>query len=130
MDIEHIWPDDFDHYAAECPTRQDFDAWRNNVAGLLLLPADVNRSYQAKPFEEKAPHYAKQNLYAASLTPTAYQHQPQFQSFITTESLPFQPYEHFGKQEQEERSALVLALANKIWSPNGLRRTGHERYGP
>ncbi len=120
LDIEHIWPDDFDHYAAEFPTRQDFDEWRNNVAGLLLLPADVNRSYQAKPFEEKAPHYAKQNLYAASLTPTAYQHQPQFQSFITAEGLPFRPYEHFGKPEQEERSALVLALANKIWSPERL----------
>ena len=125
FDIEHIWPDDFDRYAAEYPTRQDFDEWRNNVAGLLLLPADVNRSYQDKAFEKKAPHYAKQNLYAASLTPTAYQHQPQFQSFITTQSLPFRSYEHFGKHEQEERSALVLALANKIWSPERL-----EEYRP
>ena len=124
-DIEHIWPDDFDRYAAECPTRQDFDAWRNNVAGLLLLPADVNRSLQDKPFEKKAPHYAKQNLYAASLTPATYQYQPQFRSFITTENLPFHPYEHFGTREQEERSALVLALANKIWSPDRL-----EEYRP
>jgi uncharacterized protein with ParB-like and HNH nuclease domain len=120
FDIEHIWPDNFERYAAEFPTRQDFDEWRNNVAGLLLLPADVNRSYQGRPFEEKAPHYAKQNLYAASLTPAAYQHQPQFRSLIATENVPFRSYEHFGKHEQEERRALVLALANKIWSPDRL----------
>jgi uncharacterized protein with ParB-like and HNH nuclease domain len=119
-DIEHIWPDDFDRYATEFSTSQEFDAWRNHVAALLLLPADVNRSLQDKPFEKKAPHYAKQNLYAASLTPATYQHQPQFQSFITTENLPFRPYEHFGVREQEERNELVLALANKIWSPDRL----------
>jgi len=72
FDIEHIWPDDFDRHASEYPTRQDFDEWRNNVAGLLLLPADVNRSYQDKSFEKKAPHYTKQNLYdsANQLTKT------------------------------------------------------------
>lgn len=121
-DIEHIWPDNYELYATECPTFQDFYDWRNNVAGLLLLPADVNRSLQDKLFEEKAAHYAKQNLYASSLTSAAYQHQPRFRSFITTENLPFVPYEHFGKREQEERSALVLALANKIWSPERLEQ--------
>jgi hypothetical protein len=80
----------------------------------------VNRSLQDKPFDQKAPHYAKQNLYAASLTPATYQHQPQFQSFIATENLPFRPYERFGIREQEERTALVLALVNKIWSPDRL----------
>lgn len=121
-DIEHIWPDDYERYASDCPTRQDFDNWRNNVAGLLLLPADVNRSYQDNAYEDKAPHYARQNLYAASLTPAAYQHQPQFQSFITTEGLPFQPHEHFGTKEQEQRSELILALARKIWSPEQLNK--------
>ena len=53
--------------------------WRNHVASLLLLPADVNRSLQAKPFDQKRVHYAKQNFYAASLDASAYQHQPQFQ---------------------------------------------------
>ncbi len=119
-DIEHIWPDNFERYAVEFTTRQEFDDWRNNVAGLLLLPADVNRSYQDKPYEGKALHYAKQNLYAASLTPAAYQHQPKFRSFIETESLPFCPYERFGKSEQEERSRLILTLCNKVWSSERL----------
>lgn len=119
-DIEHIWADKYERYESECSSRPDFDDWRNNAAGLLLLPADVNRSYQAKTFEEKAPHYAKQNLYAASLTATAYAHQPQFESFRTREELEFRPYESFGKDEQLERRELLLELANKIWSPHRI----------
>lgn len=90
------------------------------MSALLLLPADVNRSLQAKPFEEKVTHYVKQNLYAASLASSTYQHQPQFKRFIEEENLPFRSYEHFGLEEQEERGKLVLALANRIWSPDRL----------
>lgn len=120
LDIEHIWADKYSRYEDECPTRQDFDDWRNHVAGLVLLPADVNRSYQDKSFDIKAPHYAKQNLYAASLTTAAYQYQPQFQGFIAREALPFKPYDTFGKKEQTERRELVLALVQKVWSPQRL----------
>jgi uncharacterized protein with ParB-like and HNH nuclease domain len=119
-DIEHIWADKYERYEAECPSRQDFDDWRNNAAGLLLLPADVNRSYQANTFEDKAPHYAKQNLFAASLTAAAYAFQPQFQAFRARENLEFRPYVSFGKAEQIERRELLLALANKIWAPNRI----------
>lgn len=125
MDIEHIWADIYEQHADECPTLQDFDDWRNHVAGLVLLPADVNRSYQDLPFEEKAPHYAKQNFYAASLTEAAYQHQPQFTSFVSREGLPFASYHRFGKAEQEERRKLVLALVRRVWDPARL-----EQYRP
>jgi hypothetical protein len=47
-DIEHIWPDAFNRYTRNFQTRQEFDSWRDNIAALLLLPADVNRSLQAK----------------------------------------------------------------------------------
>ena len=120
LDIEHIWANDYERYADQCPSRQDFDEWRNHVGGLVLLPADVNRSYQAKPFEEKAPHYAKQNLYAASLTDAAYHYQPQFTNFVARTGLPFRPYSTFGKPEQSERRKLVLALTERIWDPQRL----------
>jgi uncharacterized protein with ParB-like and HNH nuclease domain len=120
-DIEHIWANKYSAYSDEFETEQDFQTWRNHVAGLLLLPADVNRSYQDKPFEEKAPHYAKQNLYAASLTDSAYQHQPQFESFRRTNNLLFKSYITFGKVEQMERRKLVKDLVNLIWSPESLR---------
>nr|MBA2748051.1 DUF262 domain-containing protein [Tatlockia sp.] len=88
-DIEHIYPNNYSHYKDQFESEQVFQNWRNAIAGLLLLPADVNRSYQDKPFEQKAPHYATQNLYAASLTPSAYQHQPQFKAFYQQQQLPF-----------------------------------------
>jgi len=120
-DIEHIWPDDFTRYKADFPTSDEFYNARDHVAGLLLLPADVNRSYQDRSFEEKVRHYAKQNLYAASLTESAYQHQPQFKAFQARSNLPFKPYTSFGKAEQMERRQLVHSLVNRIWSPDRLK---------
>ncbi|WP_151448967.1 DUF262 domain-containing protein [Lacisediminimonas profundi] len=120
-DIEHIWADDYDRYKHECSSQQEFQDWRNQVAGLLLLPADVNRSLQDKPFNLKAPHYAKQNLYAASLTAAAYEHEPQFKQFRTTKGLSFKPYEKYGKDQQLERREVVRRLVNQIWSPDRLK---------
>ena len=85
-----------------------------------MLPADVNRSYQDRTFEQKSPHYAKQNLYAASLTKAAYQHQPQFKNFIQREGLDFKSYDDFGVTEQAERRTLVLELAKRVWSVERL----------
>jgi hypothetical protein len=56
-DIEHVWADNYDPYVGEFSTIEEFLSWRDHIGGLLLLPADVNRSYQAKPFEEKVLHY-------------------------------------------------------------------------
>lgn len=120
LDIEHIWADHYAPYADQFATEQEFEQWRNNIAGLVLLPADVNRSFQDRVFEEKAPHYAKANAYAASLTAAAYEHRPQFARFIREHDLPFRPYEHFGRAEQEERSVLVTRLVEEIWSPQLL----------
>ncbi|MBD2096819.1 DUF262 domain-containing protein [Trichocoleus sp. FACHB-591] len=120
-DIEHIWSNDYSQYKDQFQSEQEFQDWRNGIAGLLLLPADVNRSYQDKPFAKKAPCYAQQNLYAASLTASAYQHQPQFTSFLKQQELPFKPYDQFGKTEQLERRQLVEALANCVWSPDRLQ---------
>jgi len=120
-DIEHIWADNLGPYASEFSSEQEFQDCRNNVAGLLLLPADVNRSYQDKPFEEKSPHYAKQNLYAASLTASAYQHQPQFEVFRNANKLPFKSYEHFDKAAQAERRQLVSEMVGLVWSVDRLK---------
>lgn len=122
MDLEHIWAVHHDPYKNDFPTEDEFVSWRNNVAGLLLLPADVNRSYQDKPYGDKVGHYAKQNLWAASLSSLTYDHQPQFLAFIHRSGLPFRPYESFGRQEQIERSELILELVKLVWSPKRLDR--------
>lgn len=121
-DIEHIWADDYSYYQDIFPSINEFQAWRNHVAGLLLLPADVNRSLQDKPFEEKAPHYSKQNLFAASLAANTYLHQPKFRDFYTRESLPFKSFDKFGKEEQVQRRELVHALVYRVWSPERLKK--------
>lgn len=120
-DIEHIAANKYPQYQTEFATEQEFQDWRNHIGGLLLLPADVNRSFQDKPFDQKSPHYGSQNLFAASLTASAYQHQPQFAAFRNRTALPFKPYIVFGKTEQAERRSLVLALARQIWSPERLK---------
>lgn len=122
FDIEHIWADDFEAVKALFATEAEFVEWRNHVASLLLLPADVNRSLQAKPFDQKRPHYAKQNFYAASLDASAYQHQPQFQQFAAANQLPFKAFDSFTKEEQLARRDLVATLVELVWSPDRLKQ--------
>ena len=120
-DIEHIWADKRSRYSDTFKDDEEFRSTRDHVSGLLLLPADVNRSFQDKTFEEKAPHYAKQNLYAASLTEATYKHQPQFEAFRKRSSLPFKPYQYFGIPEQKQRRELIRALVGLVWSPDRLK---------
>lgn len=124
-DIEHIWADDFEAVASHFADMHDFQDWRNHVASLLLLPADVNRSLQDKPFPQKRAHYAKQNFYAASFDPSAYIHQPQFTQFAQTQQLPFQAVNDFTKTEQQARRALLAALVEMIWSPTRLQEAAN-----
>ena len=121
FDIEHILAVDFDKVGSDFDSEDDFYDWREHIAALLLLPADVNRSLQDKPFAEKVPHYAKQNFYAASLSHNAYQHQPQFEAFRISNNLSFRPYDKFGVKEAVERRDLVKALVEKIWSVDRLK---------
>lgn len=120
-DIEHLWANDFSRYSDQFDDSEEFRSWRDNAAGLVLIPADVNRSYGAKPFEEKVGHYTKQNLYAASLAPDTYEHAPKFLALKERESLDFKPYAAFGREQQLERRQLLKELAHRIWSPERLR---------
>jgi uncharacterized protein with ParB-like and HNH nuclease domain len=119
-DIEHIWAFDYTPYQTEFASRSEFERARDHVAGLLLLPADVNRSLQDKPYAQKAPHYATQNLYAASLTEAVYAHQPRFKRFTEDGGFPFKSYAVFGRNEQAERLDLVEKLVKAVWSPARL----------
>jgi len=120
-DIEHLWANHFSRHRDQFDDSEEFRSWRDNAAGLVLIPADVNRSYGAKPFEEKVIHYTKQNLYAASLAKETYQHAPQFQAFQKRENLDFEPYSVFGKEEQLQRRQLLKELALRVWAPEQLR---------
>jgi len=120
FDVEHIWANNYQAVQEHFNSEQEFDDWRNHVASLLLLPADVNRSLQDKPYEDKREPYSKQNFYAASLDSRAYANQPKFQQFITSTGLPFKPLTHFTKAEQMERRNLLKAMVDQVWSPSRL----------
>lgn len=123
FDIEHICPNHYDIYRDQFQSEQAFQDWRNHVAGLVLLPADVNRSLQDKPFTYKSETYAGQNRYAASLNESAYKHTPQFKVFRENNNLAFKPYDTFDEQAQQERVELILTMVNQVWSPKRLGET-------
>jgi len=124
-DIEHIFADDFRKYAGEFTNEHEFEGIRDNVASLLLLPQDVNRSLQDKPFAAKRKIYAQQNFYAASLSDAIYDHQPQFRQFKDRHRLPFEACVDFTKVEHEKRSILLTDLVELVWSPTRLEAAAH-----
>lgn len=119
-DIEHVFADEFAIYKDVFTDEKEFEEVRDNVASLLLLPQDVNRSLQDKPFTDKRKVYAQQNFYAASLSDAIYEHQPQFRQFKDKHQLPFEAYSEFTKVEQAKRSKLLMSLAEAVWSPTRL----------
>ena len=125
FDIDHLWADDFEAVKTQFASEAEFVGCRNHVASLRLLPADVNRSLQAKPFDQKRNHYAKQNFYAASLDASAYQHQPQFLQCAAEHGLPARAFGIFSKDEQLSRCELVAALVERVWSPERLQEAAH-----
>lgn len=122
FDIEHIWADHYDPVKADFDSEEEFYSYRNRVASLLLLPADVNRSLQDKPYSAKRQKYAHQNVYAASLHEDAYPNQPKFAQFRQAHALNFEPFTQFTKAEHQKRQELLLALMHLTWSPERLQQ--------
>jgi hypothetical protein len=113
-EIEHIWADHSERHQAEFPNASDFDAYRNRIGGLLLLPKSFNASYNDLPYEPKLEHYYAQNLLARSLNVKAYDHNPGFLRFIESSKLPFKPHPEFKKADLDARQELYRKIAEKL----------------
>lgn len=122
FDIEHILADDYEQFASQYEDENTFQEWRNWLPALLLLPADVNRSLQARAYNEKVKVYAGQNLLAASLSETPYVNRPQFKALRTKLDLELTPLASFKKKQIKQRCEVLIGLANVIWSPERLDR--------
>ena len=120
FEIEHIWADHYDRFKDEFDQQNNFDQYRNLIGGLLLLPRKINASLNDRTYEEKLPHYLKQNALAQSLHKDFYSKNPGFLQAITKYDLPFRSHDSFTKADFEERSQLYCQLAALIWSPNRL----------
>lgn len=119
-EIEHIWANRPERHRDEFAIDADFLNARDHIGGLLLLPSDFNRSYQDKPYEEKLPHYATQNLLAKSLAPICYQNNPQFLRWIEQKGLGFAPHDQFKLADQQARRLVYQQLAEFVWSPQRI----------
>ena len=119
-EIEHIWADHFHRHSDEFGHPTDFAEFRNRIGCLLLLPKSFNASYGDLPYEQKRPHYLKQNLLAQSLHEAAYDRDPGFKQFVHSNALPFGAHLEFRKADIEARQRLYTKLAEQIWNPEKL----------
>ena len=123
-EVEHIWADQYEEHghSAEFNNEADFRESRNRIGGLLLLPESVNKSLQDKLYEGKLEKYLRENPLAQSLHPKFYENNPAFVRFKEESGLPFNPHLEFKKQNLEERQALYLQFAERIWNPDRIRQ--------
>jgi len=120
--VEHIWADKPNEHLDDFLHHSEFSQYRNRIGGLLLLPGKDNASYGGLPYEEKLPHYVKQNLLAQSLHENSYKRDPGFRRFVEESGLPFKPHAHFRKADLDERQALYRGIAELVWNPDRLER--------
>lgn len=115
-DVEHIVEDNYERYAEDYYGEDNFNLYRNKIGALVLIKSGTNKSIQDKPFIEKKYFYANSNFFASSLCELSYAHETGFKNFINQYSFDFKPYNKFGRQEIDERTDLVVKIADYIWN--------------
>jgi len=120
FELEHIWADNMAEHADEFTDKGDFAEWRNSIGALVLLPNGTNQSYNDKPYEEKLPHYQKENLLARSLCELTYQNNPNFTRWAADCRLPFRSHTAFKKADVVLRQALYPGSTRGFMRRSGL----------
>lgn len=115
FEVEHIWADKFSRHKDEFDQEHEFNSYRNRLGDLVLLPRGTNQSYGDLPYEQKHPHYIKENLLVKSLCPLSYENNPNFTRLQNELNLPFKPHETFQKQDVDTRQRLCRAICERIW---------------
>lgn len=119
-EVEHIWPNHPEWFEDEFEHPSDFNAYRNRIGGLVLLPKSFNASYGDLPYEQKRQHYLTQNMLARSFHEQCYEHNPGFVRFVGESALPFKAHAEFKRSDLDDRQILYRQLADRIWNPNRL----------
>jgi uncharacterized protein with ParB-like and HNH nuclease domain len=115
FEVEHIWADKFSRHQDEFKQEHEFNNYRNRIGDLVLLPRGTNQSYGDLTYEQKHPHYIKENLLVKSLCPLAYINNPNFTRIQSEMGLPFQAHESFKKCDVDTRQQLYQAICERIW---------------
>lgn len=114
-EIEHIWTDNIEFHADEFTQKYDFDEFRNKIGALILLPNGSNQSFGALKYNEKMPHYIKENILAKSLCKETYEYNPNFTNFVNESGLPFKAHSNFKKDDVIVHCELYRQISEKIW---------------
>ncbi len=122
FEIEHIWANHWDRFTDEFEHPADFDHARNRIGGLLMLQQGLNQSLGDDTYEDKRTAYSvhSQNLLAQTLHPAAYENNPALRQLLKRTGLPFQAYNAFGPEAQQERQELYIRIAEWVWNPSRL----------
>ena len=115
-DIEHIWCNDYQRFAAQVTDEDEFNRTRNLMGGLLILPRDKNRSYQDADYSIKLPLYFGENILAKSLHQDCYRNNPHFINLLSTLKLSLSPIDDFTKDSFKKRQQSYKEIAEYIWN--------------
>lgn len=116
FEIEHIWSKQFSQHQDEFSQEYEFKNYRSKLGDLILLPKGTNQSYSDMPFEQKMPHYIKENLLAKSLCEKTYENNPNFIKLIKEYHLPFKAHKIFKKEDIDLRQKLYQTICERIWN--------------
>jgi uncharacterized protein with ParB-like and HNH nuclease domain len=116
FDIEHIWCNDYQRFAAQVTDEEEFNRTRNLMGGLLILPRDKNRSYQDADYSTKLPLYFGENILAKSLHQDCYRNNPHFINLLSTLKLTLSPIDDFTKDSFKKRQQSYKEIAEHIWN--------------
>ncbi|PRY11901.1 uncharacterized protein with ParB-like and HNH nuclease domain [Pontibacter ummariensis] len=114
-EIEHIWANRIEYHTDEITQTEEFRHVRDMIGDLLLLQRGTNQSFSDASYEDKLPHYLKENLLAQSLHEACYQKNPNFRAYIAASGLPFKPHDQFKRKDIEERQELYQKIAEDVW---------------
>ena len=118
FEIEHLWGNKFEEHKDEFDQDTDFKIWRNSIGALILLPNGTNQSFSADIYEDKLPHYLKENTYAQTLHSECYIKNPNFLKSINLSQIDFKPHLVFKKENIQQRGEVVKQLCERIWTLN------------
>lgn len=120
-EVQHIWANHPERHIDDFPHGFEFEAYRDRIGGLLLLPKGTSTNQGDLSYTEKLGYYANQHLLAASLHEKTYEVNPGFRQFIRDKCLPFHPHSEFKKKDLDARQQLYMQLAEQIWNPEQLK---------
>jgi hypothetical protein len=115
FEIEHLWSNIFSEHRDEFEQEWEFSETRNSIGALVLLPNGTNQSFSSDHYENKLPHYLKENTYAQTLHPDFYLKNPNYKNSVL-KYIPFKSHTILEKSDILERTKVVQAICEKIWS--------------